>query len=103
MTDPRTGQLARRSVPVREDAPAAEKALFDLFEHDALGREVRHIAPWGAVTTTVYDGLLVEETDPLGQVTTTQTDALDHPGSCHRRRRWRLTIRIRASLAASSA
>ncbi|MEZ4298873.1 MAG: RHS repeat-associated core domain-containing protein [Polyangiaceae bacterium] len=74
--DPRTGQLARRSVPVREDASTGQD-LFDLFEHDALGREVRHIAPWGAVTTTAYDGLLVKETDPLGQVTTTQNDALD--------------------------
>ncbi|MEZ4310025.1 MAG: hypothetical protein R3F14_18450 [Polyangiaceae bacterium] len=74
--DPRTGQLARRSVPVREDA-ATGQDLFDLFEQDALGREVRHVAPWGAVTTTVYDGMGVEVTDPLGQVTTTQNDALD--------------------------
>ncbi|MEZ4297502.1 MAG: RHS repeat-associated core domain-containing protein [Polyangiaceae bacterium] len=74
--DPASGQLARRSVPVREDASKGQ-GLFDVFEHDALGREVRHISPWGAVTTTSYDGLSVEETDALGNVTMTQRDALD--------------------------
>ncbi|WP_437775752.1 RHS repeat-associated core domain-containing protein [Sorangium sp. So ce1097] len=67
--------IARRSVPVREDTPERER-LYDRFEYDAVGREVRHTTPWNAVTMTAYDGLLVRVTDPLDHVTVTEQDPL---------------------------
>ncbi|WP_437605689.1 RHS repeat-associated core domain-containing protein [Sorangium sp. So ce834] len=67
--------VARRSVPVSEDTPELEM-LYDRYEHDAVGREVRHTTPWNAVTTTEYDGLLVRATDPLDHVTVTEQDPL---------------------------
>ncbi|WP_437734865.1 RHS repeat-associated core domain-containing protein [Sorangium sp. So ce1335] len=67
--------IARRSVPVREDAPESA-ILYDRYEYDAVGREVRHTTPWNAVTTTAYDGLLVRVTDPLDHVTVTEQDPL---------------------------
>ncbi|KYF94663.1 hypothetical protein BE20_05935 [Sorangium cellulosum] len=36
--------VARRSVPVSEDTPEREM-LYDRYEHDAGGREVRHTTP----------------------------------------------------------
>ncbi|MEZ4299443.1 MAG: RHS repeat-associated core domain-containing protein, partial [Polyangiaceae bacterium] len=77
--DARTGQLARRSVPVRESAAgSASKVLFDVLERDDLGREVRHVAPWGGVTTYTYGpfGRLVRVVGPDGAVTKTTFDAL---------------------------
>ncbi|WP_437952580.1 RHS repeat-associated core domain-containing protein [Sorangium sp. So ce296] len=68
-------RIARRSVPVREDTPERER-LYERYEHDAVGREVRHTTPWNAVTTTAYDGLLVRVTDPLDHVTVTEQDPL---------------------------
>ncbi|AUX30840.1 MULTISPECIES: RHS repeat-associated core domain-containing protein [Sorangium] len=67
--------IARRSVPVREDTPERER-LYDRFEYDAVGREVRHTTPWNAVTTTEYDGWRVRVTDPLDHVTVTEQDPL---------------------------
>lgn len=67
--------IARRSVPVSEDTPESA-ILYDRYEYDAVGREVRHTTPWNAVTTTAYDGLLVRVTDPLDHVTVTEQDPL---------------------------
>ncbi|MDC0682432.1 RHS repeat-associated core domain-containing protein [Sorangium atrum] len=67
--------IARRSVPVREDTPESA-ILYDRYEYDAVGREVRHTTPWNAVTTTEYDGLRVRVTDPLDHVTVTEQDPL---------------------------
>ncbi|WP_441293178.1 RHS repeat-associated core domain-containing protein [Sorangium sp. KYC3313] len=67
--------IARRSVPVREDSPESA-ILYDRYEYDAAGREVRHTTPWNAVTTTAYDGLQVRVTDPLDHVTVTEQDPL---------------------------
>ncbi|XXY22128.1 RHS repeat-associated core domain-containing protein [Sorangium sp. So ce216] len=67
--------VARRSVPVTHDTPEGE-LLYDRYEYDAVGREVRHTTPWNAVTTTEYDGLRVRVTDPLDHVTVTEQDPL---------------------------
>ncbi|MGK3994888.1 RHS repeat-associated core domain-containing protein [Sorangium sp. So ce1024] len=67
--------IARRTVPVSEDTPERER-LYERYEHDAVGREVRHTTPWNAVTTTEYDGLLVRITDALDHVTVTEQDPL---------------------------
>ncbi|XXS76933.1 RHS repeat-associated core domain-containing protein [Sorangium sp. So ce131] len=67
--------IARRSVPVSEDTPERE-VLYDRYEYDAVGREVRHTTPWNAVTTTEYNGLRVRVTDPLDHVTATEQDPL---------------------------
>ena len=76
--DARSGKVARRSVPVSEGTPESE-ILFDVYEYDALGREVRHTTPWNAAVQTAYDGLLVEVTDPLLNVTIIEHDALGRP------------------------
>jgi YD repeat-containing protein len=76
--DPRSGQVARRSVPVSEGTVESE-VLFDVYEFDALGREVRHTTPWNAITETAYDGLLAQVKGPLGDVTSTQLDPLGRP------------------------
>ncbi|WP_437732665.1 RHS repeat-associated core domain-containing protein [Sorangium sp. So ce1335] len=68
-------RIARRSVPVSEDTPERER-LYERYEHDAVGREVRHTTPWNAVTTTEYDGLLVRVTNALDHVTVTEQDPL---------------------------
>ena len=73
--DPWSGKVARRSVPVSEGA-AESKVLFDTYEYDALGREVRHTTPWNAVTETSHDGLFVRVTEPLNHLTITENDAL---------------------------
>ncbi|WP_437730195.1 RHS repeat-associated core domain-containing protein [Sorangium sp. So ce1335] len=67
--------ITRRSVPVSEDTPDRER-LYERYEHDAVGREVRTTTPWNAVTTTEYDGLLVRVTDALDHVTVTEQDPL---------------------------
>jgi RHS repeat-associated protein len=76
--DPRSGQIARRSVPVSEGTAESE-VLFDVYEFDVLAREVRHTTPWKAITETAYDGLLAQVIDPLGNVTSTQLDPLGRP------------------------
>ncbi|WP_420878114.1 RHS repeat-associated core domain-containing protein [Sorangium cellulosum] len=72
--------ISRRSVPVREDTPERER-LYDRYEYDAVGREVRHTTPWNAVTTTEYDGLRVRVNDPLDHVTVTELDPLGRTAS----------------------
>ncbi|MGK3969858.1 RHS repeat-associated core domain-containing protein [Sorangium sp. So ce118] len=67
--------IARRSVPVSEDTPETA-ILYDRYEYDAVGREVRHMTPWSAVTTTEYDGLRLRVTDPLHHVTVVEEDPL---------------------------
>ncbi|WP_437653680.1 RHS repeat-associated core domain-containing protein [Sorangium sp. So ce1182] len=73
--DPLGEYVARRSVPVSEDTPESE-ILYDRYEYDAVGREVRHTTPWNAVTTTEHDGLRVRVTDPLDHVTEVEQDPL---------------------------
>jgi YD repeat-containing protein len=73
-----SGGVARRSVPVSEMTPE-EELLFDAYEYDAVGREVRHTTPWNATTITNYKGSTVEVTDPLLNVTITENDALGRP------------------------
>ncbi|AUX49123.1 uncharacterized protein SOCE26_106680 [Sorangium cellulosum] len=67
--------VARRSVPVSEDTPERE-VLYDRYDYDAVGREVRHTTPWNAVTTTEYDGLRVRVSDALDHVTVAEQDPL---------------------------
>ncbi|NUQ77989.1 MAG: VCBS repeat-containing protein [Polyangiaceae bacterium] len=73
-----SGNVARRSVPISEFTPEAQ-ILFDVYEFDATGREVRRTTPWNATTKTVYKSLTVEITDPLLYVTKIQNDALGRP------------------------
>ncbi|WP_437813338.1 RHS repeat-associated core domain-containing protein [Sorangium sp. So ce1078] len=70
--------IVRRSVPVREGTPEDE-ILVDVYEHDAVGREVRHTTPWNAVVETDYDAWRVEVTDALQQVTVVEHDPLGRP------------------------
>nr|WP_148313638.1 RHS repeat protein [Sorangium cellulosum] len=76
--DARGERVARRSVPVIEGTPDDER-LHDVYEHDAVGREVGHTTTWGAVVETEYDGLRAEVTDPLGHVTVVEHDPLGRP------------------------
>jgi YD repeat-containing protein len=73
-----SGNVAKRSVPTAEGTPDAS-LKFDEYDFDALGREIRHVTPWNAVTTTKYDGLLIDVTDPLLKHTVTQLDTLSRP------------------------
>jgi RHS repeat-associated protein len=70
--------VAKRSVPTSEGTPASG-VLYDVFERDAVGREVRHTTPWGAPMLTAYNGSAVVVTDPLSNVTTTEKDSLGRP------------------------
>jgi RHS repeat-associated protein len=72
------GKVARRSVPTSEGTPD-KVLLYDEFEYDAIGREIKHTTPWGAVTRTAYKGLTVDVTEPLLYVTSAQNDALERP------------------------
>ena len=67
--------VARRSVPVSEGTPESQ-LLNDLYQYDALGREVLHTMPWGAHVKTAYDGLQVTATDALMNPTVTAQDPL---------------------------
>jgi YD repeat-containing protein len=49
--DQLNGEVARQSVPTSETTPA-NALQFDEYDHDVLGRVIRHETPWGAVTTT---------------------------------------------------
>ncbi|WP_437927252.1 hypothetical protein WMF37_50920 [Sorangium sp. So ce291] len=60
--DARGEHIARRSVPAGEGTPEDE-ILHDVYEHDAVGREVRHTTPWGAVVKTDHDRLRAEVTE----------------------------------------
>ncbi|MBK9262003.1 MAG: hypothetical protein IPM54_19630 [Polyangiaceae bacterium] len=76
--DPLSGNVARGSVPTAEGTPDAQ-LVFDEYEFDTLGREIRHTTPWNATTTTSYDGFFIEMTDPLLKHTLTELDALGRP------------------------
>src|SRR5262249_4378405 len=76
--DPRSGNVARRSVPVSEGTAESE-LRFDVYDGDALGRQVRHTSPWGAVVRTSYDGLRMEVTDALEHRTVVELDPLGRP------------------------
>ncbi len=73
-----SGNVAKKSVPTAEGTPDAS-LKFDEYEFDALAREIRHVTPWNAVTTTSYDGLLIDVTDPLLKHTATKFDTLSRP------------------------
>ncbi|WP_437674122.1 RHS repeat domain-containing protein [Sorangium sp. So ce131] len=73
--DARGEHIARRSVPVREGTPERDM-LYDAYEHDAVGREVRHTTPWKAVVETEYEALRVRVTDELDHVTVVEKDPL---------------------------
>ena len=73
-----TGQIAGKSVPTAEGTPDAQ-LQWDTSEFDALGREIRHTTPWNATTTTRYDGLIIDSTDPLLNHTKTELDTLGRP------------------------
>jgi YD repeat-containing protein len=75
-----SGQVARQSVPTSEGTPDASLS-FDEYDFDSLGREIRHVTPWNAVTTTKYDGLFLDVTEPLSIHTITQVDTLGRPGT----------------------
>ncbi|MEO7329303.1 MAG: FG-GAP-like repeat-containing protein, partial [Minicystis sp.] len=70
--------VARRSVPVREDAPESA-LLFDAYRYDGLGREIEHTTPWGLQVSTSYEGAAVQVSDALGNLTTAEQDALGRP------------------------
>ena len=70
--------VARRSVPVSEGT-AENQILYDLYDHDAAGREVRHTTPWNEVVETSYAGLIVAVEDQLGKLTTVEQDPLGRP------------------------
>ncbi|WP_437565409.1 hypothetical protein [Sorangium sp. So ce542] len=50
--------------------------MHDIYEHDAVGREVRHTKPWGAVVKTDHDGLRVEITGTQAHVPVVESDLL---------------------------
>jgi len=74
------GKTAKRSVLTTEGTPDAH-LLFDAYEFDSTGREIRHTTPWNATTTTAYDGFVIDSIDPLSQHTVTKTDAWGRPVS----------------------
>jgi RHS repeat-associated protein len=78
-----SGEVVRLSIPTSETTPA-NALQWHAYEYDALGRVVRHETPWGAITTTKYDGLTTEVTivgaiGEMPQVSKTATDALGRP------------------------
>ncbi len=78
-----SGELARQSIPTSETTPVNQLQWHE-YEFDALGRIVRHETPWGAITTTKYEGLTTEvrvvgAIGELPQITKTATDALGRP------------------------
>ncbi|MBK8255404.1 MAG: hypothetical protein IPK82_22435 [Polyangiaceae bacterium] len=70
-----TSRVSRRSIPIREDAPE-NKVEWETFVTDGLGREVKRTAAFGATTETEFDGLTIKTTDPLGNVSIAENDAL---------------------------
>ncbi len=57
-----SGKTAKRSVLTAEGTPD-DQLRFDVFEFDAIGREIRHTTPWNATTTTTYDGFVIDSAD----------------------------------------
>jgi len=73
-----TGKMAKCSVTTAEGTPDAD-LVFDSYEFDSIGREIRHTTPWSAATTTAYDGFVIDSTDPFLQHTLTEIDVLGRP------------------------
>ncbi|HRI72673.1 MAG TPA: type IV secretion protein Rhs, partial [Polyangium sp.] len=73
-----SGNVSRKSVPIAEGTPEAQ-LQWDVYDFDALGREIRHTTPWNATATTAYDGFVVDSTDPLLNHTKTELDTLGRP------------------------
>ncbi len=76
-----SGKTMKRSVTAAEGTPDAD-LLFDAYEFDSIGREIRHTTPWNATTTTTYDGFVVDSTDLTvtpPRLTRTQLDVLGRP------------------------
>ncbi|MFS8069648.1 MAG: type IV secretion protein Rhs, partial [Byssovorax sp.] len=67
--------VARRSTPADEALPP-ESRHYDEYAYDPTGRVLTHTTPWSAMTSYEYEGKLVHATDPLNNVTTTESDAL---------------------------
>ncbi|MBK8255998.1 MAG: hypothetical protein IPK82_25440 [Polyangiaceae bacterium] len=70
-----TGRVSRRSIAIREDAPA-NKVEWETFLTDGLGREVKRTTAYGASTETEFNGRTIKTTDPLGNVTLAEHDAM---------------------------
>lgn len=68
-----SGNVAKKSVPIAEGTPD-EKLQWDVYEYDSIGREIRHVTPWNAITTTAYDGLVIDSVDPSSNHTKTVLD-----------------------------
>jgi len=76
-----SGKTAKSSVLTAEGTPD-DQLVFDMYEFDSIGREIGHTMPWGAITTTAYDGFFVDSTDLATtppRLTRTQLDALGRP------------------------
>src|SRR6185503_1948692 len=70
--------VARRSVPASELTPPADMR-YDEYGYDALGRVIKHRAPWGGTTLYAYYGSTVQVQDPLGYRSLIQNDGLGRP------------------------
>lgn len=57
-----SGKNVKQSVLTAEGTPD-DQLLFDVFEFDSVGREIRHTTPWNAATTTTYDGFVIDSAD----------------------------------------
>ena len=72
-------RVARRTLPRIDPAPPGSVELADEWEYDGMGRVLRHLSPWSAVTSYQYVGSEVIVTAPGGAVTKVRNDALGRP------------------------
>lgn len=72
-------RIARRTLPRIDPAPPGSVELADEWEYDGMGRVLRHVSPWSAVTSYQYDGSEVLVTAPGDAVTRVWNDALGRP------------------------
>ena len=70
--------IARRSQPIDETTPSADRH-YDEYQYDPSGRLIAHKAPWGGLTTMVYEGRETRITDPRDHETLVEHDALGRP------------------------
>ena len=68
------GRVTKVDVPWMEGDSLSAK-LHHTYAYDASGRLVKHVEPWGRVTTFTHDGLVTTSIDWLG-TTLAETDAL---------------------------
>ena len=76
-----SGKMAKRSATTAEGTPD-DQLLFDSYDFDSIGREIRHTTPWNATTTTTYDGFVIDSTDLTitpPRHTITELDELGRP------------------------